>query len=73
MGIDERKSGKVILLGGDDVTKGKQYKRESELAELAMDLSPDDLDVREDNALTQEQKNNADNHNDSKKSSARKK
>ncbi|QPR69318.1 hypothetical protein MHB44_12330 [Lysinibacillus sp. FSL H8-0500] len=55
------------------MTKGKQYKRESELAELAMDLSPDDLDVREDNALTQEQKNNADNHNDTKKSSAHKK
>ena len=38
------------------LTKGKQYKRQSELAELATDLSPDDLDVREENALTQEQK-----------------
>ncbi|UUV26618.1 hypothetical protein [Lysinibacillus sp. FN11] len=38
------------------MTKGKQYKRQSELAELATDLSPDDLDVREENALTQEQK-----------------
>lgn len=38
------------------MTKGKQYKRQSELAELATDLSPDDLDVREENALTQEQR-----------------
>lgn len=38
------------------MSKGKQYKRQSELAELATDLSPDDLDVREENALTQEQR-----------------
>lgn len=38
------------------MSKGKQYKRQSELAELATDLSPDDLDVREENVLTQEQR-----------------
>ncbi|UYB49837.1 hypothetical protein OCI51_11210 [Lysinibacillus capsici] len=54
------------------LTKGKQYKRQSELAELATDLSPDDLDVREENALTQEQKKNSNEENRSKKSATRK-
>ncbi|WP_225341029.1 hypothetical protein [Lysinibacillus capsici] len=54
------------------LTKGKQYKRQSELAELATDLSPDDLDVREENALTQEQKKNSSEGNHSKKSATRK-
>ncbi|WP_445480877.1 hypothetical protein ACULLL_09760 [Lysinibacillus irui] len=49
------------------MTKGKQYKRQSELAELATDLSPDDLDVREDNPLTQEQKKNSNEGNRSNK------
>ncbi|WP_196426634.1 hypothetical protein [Lysinibacillus cavernae] len=70
--IDHLKKGNVRILGGDHLTKGKQYKRQSELAELSTDLSPDDLDVREDNALTQEQKKNASEGNRSKKSSARK-
>lgn len=54
------------------LTKGKQYKRQSELAELATDLSPDDLDVREDNPLTQEQKKNSNEGNRSNKAPARK-
>ena len=49
------------------MTKGKQYKRQSEMAELATDLSPDDLDVREDNPLTQEQKKNSNEGNRSNK------
>ncbi|MCE4042795.1 MAG: hypothetical protein M3043_15640 [Lysinibacillus fusiformis] len=54
------------------LTKGKQYKRQSELAELATDLSPDDLDVREDNALTKEQKKNSTDTHCSNESSSRK-
>jgi len=54
------------------LTKGKQYKRQSELAELATDLSPDDLDVREDNALTQEQKKNSNENNRANQSASRK-
>ncbi|WP_231630193.1 hypothetical protein [Lysinibacillus sp. ZYM-1] len=54
------------------LTKGKQYKRQSELAELATDLSPDDLDVREDNALTQEQKKNSNENNRANQSVSRK-
>nr|WP_191967731.1 hypothetical protein [Lysinibacillus fusiformis] len=54
------------------MTKGKQYKRQSELAELATDLSPDDLDVREDNALTKEQKKNSTDTHCSNESSSRK-
>jgi len=57
----------VIIL-----SKGKQYRRQSELAELATDLSPDDLDVREENALTQEQKKNSNEGTRSKKSATRK-
>jgi len=55
----------VIIL-----TKGKQYKRQSELAELATDLSPDDLDVREDNSLTKEQKKNSNDTNRANESSS---
>lgn len=53
------------------LTKGKQYKRPSELAELATDLSPDDLDVREDNSLTKEQKKNSNETNRTNESSSR--
>ncbi|MDM5350159.1 hypothetical protein ACE1MS_09310 [Lysinibacillus sp. fkY74-1] len=52
------------------LTKGKQYKRQSELAELATDLSPDDLDVREDNSLTKEQKKNSNDTNRANESSS---
>ncbi|MBI6863832.1 hypothetical protein J2D51_09450 [Lysinibacillus sphaericus] len=52
------------------MTKGKQYKRQSELAELATDLSPDDLDVREDNSLTKEQKKNSNDTNRANESSS---
>ena len=44
----------VIIL-----TKEKRNNLELDQVELGSDLSPDDLDVREENDLTKEQKNNS--------------
>ena len=41
------------------LTKEKRNKSEEEQVEFGADLSPDDLDVREDNDQTREQMNNA--------------
>lgn len=41
------------------LTNDKRNKSEEELVEFGADLSPDDLDVREENDLTKEQMNNA--------------
>ncbi|MDD1502468.1 hypothetical protein PVA17_06770 [Lysinibacillus sp. CNPSo 3705] len=40
------------------LTKEKRNKSEEEQVEFGADLSPDDLDVREENDLTNEQMNN---------------
>ncbi|WP_255505268.1 hypothetical protein [Lysinibacillus sphaericus] len=40
------------------LTKEKRNKSEKDLVEFGADLSPDDLDVREENDLTNEQMNN---------------
>lgn len=40
------------------LTKEKRNKNEEEQVEFGADLSPDDLDVREENDLTNEQMNN---------------
>nr|WP_283164572.1 hypothetical protein [Lysinibacillus sp. Bpr_S20] len=41
------------------MTNDKRNKSEEEQVEFGADLSPDDLDVREENDLTKEQMNNA--------------
>jgi len=41
------------------LTKEKRNNSELDQVELGSDLSPDDLDVREENDLTKEQKNNS--------------
>ena len=41
------------------LTKEKQNRRDLGREEIAPELNPDDLDLREDNDLTQEQKNNS--------------
>ncbi|MFJ6268094.1 hypothetical protein ACIQGW_24400 [Lysinibacillus xylanilyticus] len=43
------------------LTNEKRNKSEEKQVEFGADLSPDDLDVREENDLTKEQKNNANN------------
>lgn len=43
------------------LTKEKRNKSEEDQVEIGADLSPDDLDVREENDLTKEQMNNANN------------
>lgn len=46
------------------MTKNKQNKKVVEQEEFGNDLSPDDLDVREDNDLTKEQVKNANEKNE---------
>ncbi|MFJ7646826.1 hypothetical protein ACIQ1H_04710 [Lysinibacillus sp. NPDC097279] len=46
------------------MTKNKQTKKAVEREEFGNDLSPDDLDVREDNDLTKEQVKNANEKNE---------
>ena len=41
------------------LTKERRNNSELDQVELGSDLSPDDLDVREENDLTKEQKNNS--------------
>lgn len=41
------------------LSKEKRAKSEADQVEFGADLSPDDLDVREENDLTKEQMNNA--------------
>ncbi|WP_327323559.1 hypothetical protein [Lysinibacillus parviboronicapiens] len=43
------------------LTKEKRNKSELDQEEYGADLSPDDLDVREENDLTKEQRNNSNN------------
>ena len=46
-------------MGGDFLTKEKRNRHELSREEIGAELNPDDLDLREDNDLTQEQKNNS--------------
>ncbi|MGE7843795.1 hypothetical protein ACQKNX_23810 [Lysinibacillus sp. NPDC093712] len=46
------------------MTKDKRNKKDGEREEFGNDLSPDDLDVREDNDLTKEQFKNANEKNE---------
>jgi len=57
----------VIIL-----TNEKRNKTEEEQVEIGADLSPDDLDVREENDLTKEQKNNANNEKQYKENTSSK-
>jgi hypothetical protein len=41
------------------VSKEKQYKAQKVKEEFGVELGPDDLDLREDNELTEEQKKNS--------------
>ncbi|MFE3576795.1 hypothetical protein [Lysinibacillus sp. NPDC059133] len=45
------------------LSKEKRVKSEEDQVEFGADLSPDDLDVREENDLTKEQMNNANHEN----------
>ena len=54
------------------LTNEKRNKSEEEQVEIGADLSPDDLDVREENDLTKEQKNNANNEKQYKENTSSK-
>ncbi|WP_337990440.1 hypothetical protein [Lysinibacillus sp. JNUCC 51] len=54
------------------LTNEKRNKTEEEQVEIGADLSPDDLDVREENDLTKEQKNNANNEKQYKENTSSK-
>ncbi|MGE7674468.1 hypothetical protein ACQKMV_12935 [Lysinibacillus sp. NPDC094403] len=57
------------------LTKEKRHNSEEDQVEFGSDLSPDDLDVREENDLTKEQKNNSNNekqHNENTSSKCNK-
>jgi len=54
------------------LTKEKRNKSEEDQVEFGADLSPDDLDVREENDLTKEQKNNANNEKQYKENTSSK-
>ncbi|MFJ7183325.1 hypothetical protein [Lysinibacillus xylanilyticus] len=54
------------------LTKEKRNTSEEEQVEFGADLSPDDLDVREENDLTKEQKNNANNEKQYKENTSSK-
>ncbi|QPQ31116.1 hypothetical protein JNUCC51_01120 [Lysinibacillus sp. JNUCC 51] len=54
------------------MTNEKRNKTEEEQVEIGADLSPDDLDVREENDLTKEQKNNANNEKQYKENTSSK-
>ncbi|MFJ8517173.1 hypothetical protein [Lysinibacillus xylanilyticus] len=54
------------------LTNEKRNKSEEEQVEFGADLSPDDLDVREENDLTKEQKNNANNEKQYKENTSSK-
>ncbi|MGE7693898.1 hypothetical protein ACQKNC_07235 [Lysinibacillus sp. NPDC094177] len=57
------------------LTKEKRNNSEEDQVEFGSDLSPDDLDVREENDLTKEQKNNSKNekqHNENTSSKCNK-
>lgn len=54
------------------LTNEKRNKTEEEQVEFGLDLSPDDLDVREENDLTKEQKNNANNEKQYKENTSSK-
>lgn len=48
-----------LLIGGDKYEKKKDNKKEITREEFGTDLSPDDLDIREENDLTEEQYQNS--------------
>ncbi|MGE7909740.1 hypothetical protein [Lysinibacillus xylanilyticus] len=58
----------MIILTNEKRNKSK----EEEQVEFGADLSPDDLDVREENDLTKEQKNNANNEKQYKENTSSK-
>ncbi|ATP40715.1 hypothetical protein CSE16_12020 [Solibacillus sp. R5-41] len=48
-----------LFLGGDKYAKKRGNKEEVKREEFGTDLSPDDLDIREENDLTEEQYKNS--------------